>query len=239
MEVTILNTGQGHALQNMQIDESLLQGLDSNQLPVLHLYSWAMPSITYGYFAKIENLLDLDQIKKHKVELAKRVTGGGVTFHFCDYAFSFLMPSNHPCFFDNTLKNYRFVNQFVLKAVSQLITNKGELGYLEECSNECDKDQRFNFCMAKPTIYDVLYQQKKIGGAAQRKTAKGYLHHGTISVALPDRQYLKDLLKSKEDVFEAIYQNTHYFVDNHQNTQKLIQAKEKIEEALIQAIIDL
>jgi lipoate-protein ligase A len=61
-----------------------------------------------------------------------------------------------------------------------------------------------NFCMAKPTQYDVVYKGMKIAGSAQRKRKQGYLHQGTISLAYPQLDLLKDVLLSKEDVLEAM-----------------------------------
>ena len=235
MEFTILDTGAQLAAENMEIDQKLLANLDPNQLPILHLYKWKNPSATYGHFSNPEKLLNMQGVEKVGLDLAKRVTGGGMTFHFCDYTFSFLMPKNHPNFSQNTLENYRFVNQFVYLSVSKIIDEKEELGYLEENEGR-EKNEALNFCMAKPSKYDVLYKGKKIGGAAQRKTALGYLHQGTISIALPDPKYLKAILKSEES-FSAINQNTYYFVSNHLEHDKLIYFREKIQENLIASML--
>ena len=53
------------------------------------------------------------------------------------------------------------------------------------------------FCMAKPTIYDVVYQGRKIAGAAQRRRKNGYLHQGTISLAFPQMGLLNEVLFPK------------------------------------------
>ncbi|MCH9632883.1 MAG: Octanoyltransferase LipM [Chlamydiae bacterium] len=235
MEITILDTGKNSAQENMALDKKLLSELDPDQLPILHLYDWEKPSATYGHFAKPSLLLNMQGVEDLGLDLAKRVTGGGVTFHFCDYAFSFLMPSHHPKFSNNTLENYRFVNKFVYQSVVELIEEQEGLNFLEE-ESPSEKNEALNFCMAKATKYDVLYQGKKIGGAAQRKTMRGYLHHGTISVAMPDSKYLKSILKF-EDTFEAIHQNTHYFVENHLNIEKVASFRKKIQQNLVIALL--
>ena len=58
--------------------------------------------------------------------------------------------------------------------------------------------------MARPTIYDVVYNGLKIAGAAQRRTKKGYLHQGTISLASPDLGLLNEILLSKEEITGAM-----------------------------------
>ena len=39
--------------------------------------------------------------------------------------------------------------------------------------------------MAKPTPFDLVIEGKKVGGAAQRRTRKGLLHQGSLSVCPP------------------------------------------------------
>lgn len=234
MEISIINTGENSATENMRIDEALLKSLDPKGLPKLHLYKWKGDCATYGHFSKPENLLDLGFAKKKNLSLAKRITGGGVTFHFSDYAFSFLMPKKHLNFSDNTLENYRFVNQFVIKAVAACMGSEENLDYFDPCQN--NDSMSMQFCMAKPTKYDVLYNGKKVGGAAQRKTNNGYLHHGTVSIAMPDLSYLSELLLSKE-VYKAICENSFYFVKNHLEKKELEFFRQKVEKNLIEAFL--
>jgi lipoate---protein ligase len=235
MEISILDTGENSALENMKIDEVLLKNLESIEKPKLHLYSWMGDCATYGHFAKPENLLNMEEVKKKKLQLAKRVTGGGMTFHFSDYAFSFFMPKGHPYFSENTLENYRFVNQFVLKAIEEYIDEKENLNFFDPCKINDPMAQQF--CMAKPTKYDVLHKGKKVGGAAQRKTSNGYLHHGTISIAMPDLNYLKEILLS-EEIYDAICQNSFYLVNNHLDKERLNSFREKIEKKLIESFLN-
>lgn len=233
MRFKIVNTGSHSAEENMAIDFEMLTNLKPDSEPTLHIYSWKNPSITYGYFANPEQLLNLDEIKKKGIDIAKRCTGGGVTLHFCDYAFSFFMPAHHPCFFENTLENYRFVNQFVKEAVGSLVKDQNSLDYLKEDNRPFDPS--LNYCMAKPTQFDVMYHHQKIGGAAQRKKNNGYLHHGTISIALPDKELLHAIVRS-EKAYEAILSYTFAFLPSHCHHQKYLEYRALIEKKLIDAL---
>jgi lipoate-protein ligase A len=62
--------------------------------------------------------------------------------------------------------------------------------------------------MAKPTKYDVMWEDKKIAGAAQRKTRKGFLHQGTIALVNPNREYLEQILLPGTKVREAMLAHT-------------------------------
>ncbi len=213
----VLDTGIQTALENMNRDIALLQELDSD--PVLHLYDWDGLSATYGHFIQTEKHLDLRAVERKKVSLARRPTGGGIVFHIWDYAFSFLMPSQHPLFSQNPLDNYRFVNQVVVDVVQDFFSLKESLDLIEHSYPVSGLDCQ-NFCMARPTIYDVVYKGYKIAGAAQRKTKKGYLHQGTISLGNPDIDFLSEVLLSKEDVAQAM--NTYSFAPLGKNPSSAV-----------------
>jgi len=197
----VLDTGISTAKENMRFDEKLLENLLPKGIPLLHLYSWARPAATYGYFIRPEKYLDLKKTDLHHLDIARRPTGGGIVFHIWDLAFSFLMPAGHPRFSLNTLENYQFVNGVVLEAVQSHFSLVPELIVRDAPSLSPDCK---NFCMAKPTQYDVVYKGLKIAGAAQRKTKQGYLHQGTISLAFPKIELLADVLLSKKEVLEAM-----------------------------------
>ena len=61
-----------------------------------------------------------------------------------------------------------------------------------------------HFCMAKPTKYDLIWQGRKIAGAAQRKTRSGFLHQGTISLLMPPEDYLQRILLPGTEVANAM-----------------------------------
>ena len=196
--VVVLDTGVLEPEENMAIDEQLLKELDPDGAPLLHLYDWASPSATYGHFIPLERHVDTRLAAQKGVRFARRPTGGGIVFHIWDLAFSFLMPANHSQCSENTLENYKFVNKIVLEAIDDLLPKKGAANLLSEHT------ETPYFCMTRPTIYDVLYLGKKIAGSAQRRTKRGYLHQGTISLIEPDFALLGEILRQKKEVLEAM-----------------------------------
>ncbi|OGN65161.1 MAG: hypothetical protein A3E80_01210 [Chlamydiae bacterium RIFCSPHIGHO2_12_FULL_49_9] len=199
--LTLLDTGVHSAEENMRLDAELLDKLGPKDKPILHFYEWASPSATHGYFIQPGNHLDLKRGEALGLDLARRPTGGGIVFHIWDLAFSFLMPSDHPAFSLNTLENYRFVNRIVLDAMSSFLQKSLELTPQDAVAMGADCK---NFCMAKPTQYDVVYQGMKIAGSAQRRRKQGYLHQGTISLAYPQIEFLEEVLLSKKEIVEAM-----------------------------------
>ncbi len=227
----ILDTGTRSALENMAIDAALLENLSPDDSPILHFYDWEKDSATYGYFLNPGKLLNLEETSARGLELAKRPTGGGVVFHVCDLAFSILIPAHFPAFSSNTLDNYNFINSGVKKAVKNFFQNPQNPSLLPEEPLPLDESCR-HFCMAKPTQYDVMLEGKKIAGAAQRRRRQGYLHQGSIAIALPKEDFLNGILLPGTQVKEAMLQNTFSLLGRDWNHSDLKEVRETLKHQL-------
>lgn len=230
----IIDTGPLDAAAIMQKDAELLQSLGDK--PILHFYDWDGDSLTYGHFVDPKNFLDLEKAKKHQVKMAKRPTGGGIVFHIWDYAFSVLVPASDFRFSQNTLENYAFVNQNILRAVEKVFKPKEKLELTKEDGIPQDSSC-MHFCMAKPTKYDVLYEGKKIIGAAQRKTRSGFLHQGTISLMMPAKDLLEEILLPGTKVMEAMFSNTHALLKFSKDKKELLEARRALRKEIELAFI--
>ena len=204
----IIDTGVSSAEENMRYDAETLDSLDPQASPILHFYNWERDSATYGHFVKPSDFLDLEATDRLGLDLAKRPTGGGIVFHIWDIAFSVLVPAGHPHFSKNTLENYAFVNNAVLAAVSDFLSDRSTLELIPQDGAAFDASCQ-RFCMAMPTKYDVVLHGKKIAGAAQRKTKLGFLHQGTIALKMPSEEYLSAVLKPGTKVLEAMHAHTY------------------------------
>ena len=178
----------------MAKDASLLEQLNPEGRPIIHFYEWSVPCLTYGYFTDPGRHLDLKALEVSGLHLARRPTGGGIIFHLTDFAFSVLIPANHPSFSQNTLENYALVNRPVAFAISEIAPSPPGL----HSAYFCPKGESPSFCMAKPTLFDLVIEGKKVGGAAQRRTRKGLLHQASLSVCLPPFGLLEKVLRDRK-----------------------------------------
>lgn len=199
----IYDSGIASAKENMEIDRKLMRSLADSTRCILHFYRWKTACATYGYF------MDPSMLVKETtaLELARRPTGGGMIFHLNDFAFSLLIPSTHPAYTVNTLKNYAFVNGMILEALRKLTPKT-----LDLLEPELLEEGPTNFCMAKPIQYDLMLHGKKIGGGAQRRTRFGFLHQGTIALAPPPKNMVESCVTST--VFGSIQKNSTALFDN-------------------------
>ncbi len=225
MKFQILETDPADAQHNMDRDSELLNQLQENPQPLLHFYEWKFPSITHGYFIQPDQFFHLDILKERQIQLGRRPTGGGITFHFCDLAFSVLIPASHPNFSLNTLENYAFINQKVLKAIGQFLRDPIGLSLAKE--GICCR-QNPSFCMAAATKYDILSNGRKVGGAAQRRTKHGFLHQGSIFLGIPPIDDIQSLLKPENQLLENMWQNSHALLGNSWTAPQLLEAKQTL-----------
>ncbi len=223
----IIDTGHQSAEENMRFDAELLEQADTLSHPILHFYEWSGNSATHGYFTDPSKLLNLDNVRRFSLQLVRRPTGGGIVFHGWDMAFSVLVPATCSEFSLNTLENYAFVNNAVLTSVKEFLDHQPPLSLTAEDFASWDSNCA-HFCMAKPTKYDVMWEGKKIAGAAQRKTRKGFLHQGTIALAHPNSEYLDRILLPGTKVLDAMLAHTYPLLEKSSHQAEINAAKQRL-----------
>jgi lipoate---protein ligase len=220
----VVHTGIDKGERHMQWDADALETLDEDAPCILHLYEWEAPTISYGYFLKPEVLFKEDAVRAHGLQLVRRPTGGGAVFHLWDMAFSVLLP--HRLCKEKTLDNYQLIHRAVLDSVRELAseTFEGELAQPTNVSPE-----RNSFCMAQPTSYDLVWENKKIAGAAQRRTKNGLLHQGFIALSLPEKSLLEEILVDRT-LIDVIGDHTYPLLKEGDSDKEI---KEKLSKLLI------
>lgn len=221
----------------MEIDQRLLDGLETEQHAILHFYDWTGDSATYGYFTDPYLYLNAEAVQRHGLQLARRPTGGGIIFHLWDLAFSVLIPSTHPHYSTNTLQNYAFINNIVIEVIHRF-TGENLLPQLLVNESHASNVGVNHFCMARPTKYDVVISGRKVGGAAQRRTKFGFLHQGTLSLTPPPEKYLEDLLLPGAPVLESIREHSFFLIHDYSRPHHLMEARQDLR-SLLQIAIKL
>lgn len=179
--------GEHSPFLNMGYDEALLLNASELNKPILRFYGWDRPSISFGYVQKFAS------VKREGYTHVRRPTGGGVVFHDHDLTYTVVIPRNHRFCGVDRLTSYNLINNAVC-------------GGLEACklqaalsSDEISKsvDRNSMVCFQHPTRYDVIAADRKVAGAAQRRTRDGILHQGSINlegVAELDRSSLTEAI---------------------------------------------
>jgi lipoate-protein ligase A len=168
MSVTwlLLQSPAGNAVTNMAVDEALLHSAAGRRLPLLRVYAWVRPAVSFGYSQKFPAPLAA------KYEIIRRPTGGGVVYHGADTTYTVVVPPGHPLYEMSITDAYCAIHEAVAAAIgsqSQIINHKSPI---PRTSYECFQN---------PVRGDVVADGKKLAGGAQRRTKHGVLHQGSIA----------------------------------------------------------
>ena len=153
---------------NMALDEALLEAMPRLGRPVLRFYGWAEPAATFGYFQKINQIEPLTLLRP----LIRRPTGGGLVPHDADWTYSLVFPAHHPWYQLTAIESYQRVHRWIEKAFRHL-NIPTELALATRKADQ-------GACFAGYERFDLLWQGRKIAGAAQRRTRDGLLIQGSV-----------------------------------------------------------
>jgi lipoate-protein ligase A len=160
------------AAMNMALDEALWE---EAQEPVLRLYRWDHPALSFGYFGRYGDVSHYEAER----ELVRRWTGGGIVLHGDDLTYSIVIPSGHAAFSESSLSIYENVH----RALRDALLSTGQRAIVAAIG---DRGAGINdagytgHCFANPVRADVLVDGRKIAGAAQRRSRRGLLQQGSI-----------------------------------------------------------
>ena len=156
------------AAMNMAIDEALLEYCTC---PTLRFYGWRGPSISFGYFGKFADVAR----EAENCELVRRWTGGGSVPHGLDLTYSLITPTSHPVAGQGPQAIYAAIHGAIREAL------RAEEQETELAPAAAPKIS--DACFANPVRDDLILRGRKVAGAAQRRTRRGFLHQGSIQLS--------------------------------------------------------
>ena len=160
-----LRSPAADAATNMAVDHALLRFATTRGRPLLRLYAWRQPAVSYGYFQKFPAHL------VGQYEIVRRPTGGGLVYHGDDTTYTVVIPPDHVLYRLSTNDAYQAIH----RAVAAALTDKTEL--LRQA-----KAPRGQYeCFQNPVAGDVVVGYQKLAGGAQRRGRAGVLHQGSIA----------------------------------------------------------
>lgn len=185
-----LDSGLAGAEENMRIDASLFHSLldDDSVLPVLRIYGFEKMSVTYGYSQMPEIEVEYEQVA--------RLTGGGRVYHGEDLTYSVIARRKDHPEFNSVKESYLVFHEILQSAFS-------DLGIPAELHDREVWRVQDGACFVAPIHNDLLWQGKKIAGAAQKRSAGFFLHQGSVSLS-PLMSDLQDYLNCFQKLKDAL-----------------------------------
>jgi lipoate-protein ligase A len=169
----LLESPAGGAAENMAIDEALVQTAEKRGRPLLRVYAWLKPSVSFGYFQKFPAHLAAS------FDLVRRPTGGGVVYHGQDTTYTVVVPPAHALYKMSTTNAYGALHQAVAAALEMPSALHDAAAHSPQGQYEC---------FQKPVRGDVMIDGRKLAGGAQRRTRGGMLHQGSIAARVSTSQ---------------------------------------------------
>ena len=175
-----LQSPAGSAASNMALDEALLLTAAKRARPLLRLYSWQQPSVSFGYFQKLPEHL------ASQYEIVRRPTGGGLVYHGdgVDTTYTVVVPPDHRLYTMSTTNAYYAIHKAVAVALEPVgrVTSRGVALASDAPAGVSGPTRTRSYeCFQKPVAGDVVADDRKLAGGAQRRNKHGMLHQGSIA----------------------------------------------------------
>lgn len=211
---------------NMAIDEAIMIHRPSYDFDTLRVYSWLPSGVSLGRRQKTHETVDIEEIKKYGFKLVRRITGGGALLHQenAEITYSIVLSKNHEIYQMDIVNSSAVIAKGIANAL-RILGIKAEVGGFQGLTNQ-------NLCYLRSGASDIIINNKKISGSAQRRESYALLQHGTLLLDFYPEIWLKIIKTS-----EIQSQNLNEKIISLKNILNNINLKEIIE-AIIQGFIE-
>ena len=171
----LIDTKENTPSMNMAIDEVLL----TSKKPVLRFYSWKPAGLSLGYFQNTQ-VINLEQCKKLKVDVVRRLTGGNAVLHDKELTYSVVIDEKEMP--KSIVESYKVISSGLLEGLRNL-------GLKAVMNSEVLEGQKSAVCFNDPSWYEMVVNNKKIVGSAQKRIDGKLLQHGAVLIDTDVKKY--------------------------------------------------
>jgi lipoyl(octanoyl) transferase len=175
MKFRLIDSKDNTSSMNMAIDEALL----TSKKPVLRFYSWNPAGLSLGYFQNTQ-VINLIQCKKLKVDVVRRLTGGNAVLHDKELTYSLVIDENKMP--KSIVESYKVISSGLLEGLKNL-------GLKAVMNSEVSEGQKSAVCFNDPSWYEMVVNNKKIVGSAQKRIDGKILQHGAVLIDADVKKY--------------------------------------------------
>ncbi|PQO28201.1 biotin/lipoate A/B protein ligase family protein [Blastopirellula marina] len=176
---------------NMAVDEAILRNAESTGMPTLRFYQWSEPTLSLGYFQKYEDRWQHEASRD--CACVRRASGGGAIMHDHELTYSFVAPVH-----DSRAEQFTRWFDIFHETLIDVLSNWGIDAHLSGNPQPGSPDDPF-LCFQRRHEVDVIVDDYKVCGSAQRRHQVAILQHGSVllhkSQAAPELPGLGDLTR--------------------------------------------
>lgn len=189
----LIRSGPAAAIDNMALDELIFNRYMADGIPVFRIYAWSSPSFTYGVSQRCEDEINIKRCASDGIQIAKRMTGGGILFHNDEITYSIACSKEDIGEPAGVFVSYKKLCSFLISFYRSLGLNAS---FALESTGFEKMSSPHELCSASHEKYDIVINGKKIGGNAQKRKKKAVFQHGSIPLNIDwalVRRYAKSL----------------------------------------------
>ncbi|WP_339196827.1 biotin/lipoate A/B protein ligase family protein [Aeribacillus sp. FSL k6-2211] len=203
-----IDSGFSSPFYNMALDEALLDWHSEGKIaPTIRFYGWNPPTLSIGYFQKVEKEIDMDAVRRHRLGFVRRPTGGRGVLHDKELTYSVIVSEDHPRMPKTVTEAYRVISEGILHGFRLLGLDAHFAIPRTDEEKQHLKNPRSSVCFDAPSWYELVVEGRKVAGSAQTRQKGVILQHGSILLDL-DEKLLFDLFKyPNERVRERLEKN--------------------------------
>ena len=218
MEWRLILDGKRRPGLNMALDEAILHSIaDGRVPPTIRLYDWESPSISLGFFQKLDRArIDLAYCREQGIEIVRRPTGGRAVLHGHDVTFSISLGEEDLPHASRSIQGSHAWLMSGIAAGLNLLGIEAEIGPHSEVSERFASAD----CFAHVAECDIRAGREKIAGAAQLRKSGAILEQGSVPFTSP------------EVPCERIFMNSHAPVPPERVLSSGV-TREQVEQALV------
>ncbi len=181
----LIDSGSADAGENMAIDEAIaLHVIRGATLPTVRFYSWDSPSISIGCFQNLSDI-DTETCEELSIPIVRRPTGGRAILHCSGITYSFSAQNSDHAGFRDLMNTYSVISAVFFSAFKVLgldvrIKRRREKGRVLARNPHCFEAISFG---------ELVVDDRKIIGSAQKRYRTGFLQQGSIPFHIDKRLY--------------------------------------------------
>jgi len=187
----VIRDGARPGAENMAADADLLARRAPGDPPVLRLYRWSPPAVSYGYHQALEDF-DRAVIDGRGWGLVRRPTGGRAILHAQELTYAIVGDAPSARFGADLHAAYTAINGALTEFLRRL-------GLTPDISQgESLAAARGAVCFQSAGRHEVTVGGRKLIGSAQRRHPDRFLQHGSILTG-PAHVDLLDCLRGEDN----------------------------------------
>lgn len=200
-----INSGTCRPSFNMALDEALLNWHSEKTIPpVIRFYEWYPATLSIGYFQKVHQDIDIEEVRRQGLGFVRRPTGGRAVLHEHELTYSVIVDEEYPNMPKTVTEAYRVLSEGVLLG----FRNLGLDAYFSVPDTEekqADlKQPKSAVCFDAPSWYELVVEGRKVAGSAQTRQKGVILQHGAILLDLDEEKLLSVFKFANEEMREKM-----------------------------------